>query len=204
MYSLKVDESTDVSILKQLALYGHCVMDGEMKAHYLKVINLADGRVVTIVDAITQYLASVNLQFDTMSSFGSDSASVMMLTHAGIATLSRQRNTQMIAVHCICHQLALASAQTSNKVKYLQQMKDHLFALWNYFRHSSVRMAGLKQIQEIMNSPDLKLVKASDTRWLSHKAAVNAVIVTLQQQSQATALGLLKVMTRFCIPVNSL
>ena len=126
----------------------------------------------------------------------------MMGTHAGVATLLRQRNTQRIAVHCICHRFALASAQASNEVKYLRQMKDHLFALWYYFCHSSVRMAGLKQIQEIMSSPDLKLVKASDTCWLSHKAAVNAVlrclpamITTLQQQSETTMIGLLKVMT---------
>ena len=46
-----------------------------------------------------------------MSTFGSDGASVMTGRHAGIATLLRSKNAQMIAVHCICHRLALASAQ---------------------------------------------------------------------------------------------
>ena len=83
-------------------------------------------------------------------------------------------------------------------------MKDHLFALWNYFHHSSFRMAGLKQIQEVMNSPELKMVKAVDTRWLSDKAAMNAllrcfpaVLVTLQQQSDPTAVGLVKIITQY-------
>lgn len=59
-------------------------------------------------------------------------------------------------------------------------------------------------MQEVMNSPELKMVKAIDTRWLSNKAAVStllrclpAVLVTLQQQSNPTAIGLLKVMTRY-------
>ena len=71
-----VDESTDVSILKQLVLYGRCVVNGEVKTQFLKIIGLADGKAPTIVDSITRYLASVDLEstWDTMSSFGSDGA----------------------------------------------------------------------------------------------------------------------------------
>ena len=54
-YNLMVDESTDVSILKQLVLYGRCVVSGELKTCFLKIIDLADGREPTIVDAITTY-----------------------------------------------------------------------------------------------------------------------------------------------------
>ena len=42
-YSLMVDESTDVSILKQLVLYGRCVVSGELKTHFLEIIDLAHG-----------------------------------------------------------------------------------------------------------------------------------------------------------------
>ena len=45
-----------------------------------------------------------------------------------------------------------------------------------------------------MDSPELKIVKAVDTRWLSHKAAITtllrslaAVFVALQQQVDPTA-----------------
>ena len=39
-----------------------------------------------------------------------------------------------------------------------------------------MRLAGLKQIREVMKSPELKMVKAVDTRWLSNKAAVSALL----------------------------
>ena len=119
-------------------------MNSELKIRFLKIIDLADGKAPTTVDAITSYLASVDLGINTMSSFGSDGANVMTGHHASVATLLHSKNTLMIAVHCICHRLALASAQASNEVKYLKQIKDHVFALWNYFHHSTGRMAGLK------------------------------------------------------------
>ena len=52
-------------------------------------------------------------------------------------------------------------------------------------------------MQQVMDSPELKIVKAVDTRWLSHKAAVTtllrclaSVFVTLQQEVDPTAVGL--------------
>ena len=204
-FSIMVDESTDVSVLKQLVLYGRAVAGGKLKTHFLKIVDIEDGRATTIVDAITTYLCeSAELDIGRLSSFGSDGASVMTGCRGGVATLLRARNSKMISVHCICHRLALATGQASNQVPYLKQMKDHLLALWKYFHFSTVRSAQLKSIQEIMESPELKIVKAIDTRWLSHKAAVTtllrtlaAVFVTLQQQVDPTAVGLRTVLARY-------
>ena len=65
-------------------------MNGELKTRFLKIIDLADSKAPTIVDAITSYLAAVDLGIDAMSSFGSDGASVMTGRHAGVATLLAQ------------------------------------------------------------------------------------------------------------------
>ena len=73
-----------------------------------------------------------------------------------------------------------------------------------YFRYSPVQYAHLNSIQQVMASPELKIVKAVSTRWLSHKAAVAtllitfaSVFVTLQQEVDPTAVGLRKVMARY-------
>ena len=83
-------------------------------------------------------------------------------------------------------------------------MKENLLALWKNFNFSTVRSANLKSVQSIMDSPELKIVKAVDTRWLSHKAAITtllrslaAVFVALQQQVDPTALGLRTVLARY-------
>ena len=83
-------------------------------------------------------------------------------------------------------------------------MKENLLALWKYFHFSTVRDANLKKVQAIMESPELKIVQAVDTRWLSHKAAIAtllrslaAVFVALQQRVDPTALGLRTVLARY-------
>ena len=139
-----------------------------------------------------------------MSSFGCNGASVMIGCQSGIATQLLACNKQMISVHCICYQLALASGQASTDVPYLRKKKNILLALWKFFHNSPVRSSHLKQVQAVMNSPELKITKAIDTRWLSHKAAITtilrslpAILVTLQLLDEPTAIGLYKCMANY-------
>ena len=75
----------------------------------------------------------------------------------------------LIVNHCVVHQLALACRRAANEISDLKNSKSILDQL---YRYSSVRMAGLKQIQEVLNDPQLKLTQAKDIHWLSHKKAV--------------------------------
>ena len=142
--SVMADESTDVSVLKQLVLYGRAVVKGELKTRFLKIIDLNDGKAPTIVDAITTFLQSVGLSIDDLSSFGSDGASVMTGRHRGVAASLKAMNSHIISVHCVCHRLALATGQASTDIKYLRKMKEYLLALWKYFHYSPVRPKHLK------------------------------------------------------------
>ena len=84
-FSIMVDESTDVSVLKQLVLYGRAVAGGKLKTRFLKIVDIEDGKATTIVDAITTYLhESAEFDIDRLSSFGSDGASVMTGCHEGV------------------------------------------------------------------------------------------------------------------------
>ena len=69
VFSITVDKSTDVSIFKQLVIYGRAVAGGKLKMKYLKIIDIDDGRALTIVDALTTYLHSAGLHLNQMSSF---------------------------------------------------------------------------------------------------------------------------------------
>ena len=60
--------------------------------------------------------------------------------------------------------------------------------LWKLFYYSPKKAESLKEIQSILKLPELKIVKPSDTRWLSHEGCVRAIfrellalIITLQQ-----------------------
>ena len=111
----------------------------------------------------------------------------------------------MISVHCVCHRLALASSQASRDVSYL------LLTLYNFFHSSPVKSARLKQVQEVLNTPQLKVTRAVDTRWLSHKSVIStllrtlpAVLVYMYYQEDPTGMGLYKVMANYSFFVSLL
>ena len=170
----------------------------------MKIVDLEDGKALTITNAITSYLECAGLAIENMSSFGSDGASVMVGCRSGVATQLGACNRKMISVHCVCHRLALASSQASRDVSYLKKFKDLLLTLYNFFHSSPVKSARLKQVQEVLNTPQLKVTRAVDTRWLSHKSVIStllrtlpAVLVYMYHQEDATGMGLYKVMATY-------
>ena len=60
-FSLLADESTDISILQQLVLYGRAVVQGKLKSRFLKIVDLEDGKALTITHAITSYFECADL-----------------------------------------------------------------------------------------------------------------------------------------------
>ena len=111
----------------------------------------------------------------------------------------------MISIHGVCHRLALASSQASRDVSYLKKFKDYLLTLYNFFHSSPVKSARLKQVQEVLNTPQLKVTRAVDTRWLSRKSVIStllrtlpAVLVYMYHQEDPTGMGLYNLQL-FCI-----
>lgn len=107
-FSLIVDESTDVSVLKQLVIYGRCVVNGELMSHFFGVRDLFNGTAGTIKTSMLQFLADVGLSLNNVSSFGSDGASVMAGRRAGVATQLQRVNSGIVSIHCVAYRLALA------------------------------------------------------------------------------------------------
>ena len=80
--------------------------------------------------------------------------------------------------------------------------------LFYFYENSAVRMSGLKEIEQLLQTPELKLKKPLDTRWLSHDAACHtlvkvlpAVITSLEREASergdALAVGLCKVVKEY-------
>ena len=104
-----VDESTDISVTKQLVLYGRYVSEsGEPRSTFLRIVDLVDGTAERIEEAIRAYMTDKQLTFSRLMGFGSDGASVMTGRRAGVGTRLYRSNPYLIAIHCVAHRLALA------------------------------------------------------------------------------------------------
>ena len=112
------------------------------------------------------------------------------------------------AVFAHCHLLQLACVQSAISTTGIKHVYTTLTTLWKYFHYSPKRTEYLKEIQHVLNLPEMKVIKPSATRWLAHKQCVKAVkvsytalVVTLDNDywnfHAPEALGLYKDVSKF-------
>jgi len=59
--------------------------------------------------------------------------------------------------------------------RYIKHVYTKLTTLWKYFHYSPEQAECLKEIQQVLEMPEFKIVKPSDTRRLAHKHCVKVV-----------------------------
>ena len=117
----------------------------------------------------------------------------------------KKNSPHAIFVHT--HLLQLACAQTANHTEGIKHVYITLITLWKFFHYSPKRSENLKEVQRVLNLPELKIVKPSDTRWLAHERCVKAVkanyaaiVITLEniyeQSHEPEALGISKALSK--------
>ena len=181
-------------------MYCRYIVDGEVKTSFLRNAELPNGLAVTIAEKILKICAELQLDLKRFCGVGSDRASVMLGERGGVSTLLKQQVPFLVSNHSIAYRLALACGQAVNEITYLKRFNDLLDQLYRYYKNSSVRMAGLKAMQEVLNDPQQKLTQAKDVRWLSHEKAVRNlrrclpfIITSLEREAErkcAQAAGL--------------
>ena len=66
----------------------------------------------------------------------SDGASVMLGRNNGVAAKSKAVAPSDIAVHCVCHRLALACSDSNQELSYIETVTTYLTELWKLFEYS--------------------------------------------------------------------
>ena len=69
----------------------------------------------------------------------------------------------MIAVHCMAHRLNLCSSKSADSVPYLKNVfQETLKDLFHYFSKSTARTTELKQIEAVLDSPQVTMKEMYD------------------------------------------
>ena len=106
---------------------------------------------------------------------GFDGAATLSGDKTGVQRRLKELSAHALFVHCCCHVLQLASVHTANATPCIKHVYTTLMMLWKFFHYSPKCTESLKEIQKVLDLPELKIVKLSDTRWLAHKGCVKAV-----------------------------
>ena len=73
-------------------------------------------------------------------------------------------------VYCYCHQLNyVACIEDANATAGTEHVCLTLINLWNSFHYFLKCEPSLKEVQKVLDSPELRINLPSDTYWLAHK-----------------------------------
>lgn len=177
-YSLIIDESTDISIIKYLGIIikYYSKKTKSIVTTYLKLADIVECNALALVECILSTLEDFNLNIKKMSGLGTDNASVMVGINNGVITKLQELNPNIILVPCVCHSLQLAVSSAAKE--FLPRNLEYLVSeTYNWFSNSTIRRDAYLHVYKAINdghSP-LKIVQSCATRWLSIESAVKRI-----------------------------
>lgn len=150
-YSLIVDESTDISRVKWMAVCIRYFNSKEVKimTEFLGILVVEEATAEALYKILCDFLIKIKLNINNLSAIGTDGANNMCGSKKSLYALLKKQNSSLKLVKCICHSLNLCSSVASksipNSVEFL--VKE----LYNYFAHSPLRTLKYKKIFDLIN-----------------------------------------------------
>lgn len=178
-YSLIVDESTDISVMKYMA---YCIRYFSSSANSIKIefLGLAVVERATadaLRDITLEFLKRLKLKPENIIGLGVDGASNLCGPNHLLFTLLREITPKIQLVKCVCHSLSTCSSKAS------QSLPGHIEYLLresvSWFSHSSLRQIEYNRLYKIINgdgSIHNKLKKLCATRWLAFYDCVKIIL----------------------------
>ena len=193
MYSLMADECTDIANVEELSVFCRWEEGGVLVECFLEIIPLKKADAETIYSTLIECLKKKNLQVGRIVGLGFDGAATFSGRRTGVQARIKKHTPHALFVHCLCHLLQLACVQSANKTPGIAHVYRTLTTLWKHFHNSPKRAECLKEVQSVLELPEMKVIKPSDTCWLSHekcvkavKASYSAIVITIGQIYETT------------------
>ena len=177
-FSVMADECTDVATIEEMSVFCHWEENGSPEEHFLEILHLKQANAESIYSALVECLKEKNLQISNVVGMGFDGAAAFSGKKTGVQAKIKKVAPHAFFVHCHCHMLQLACVQAANATLRIKHVYVTLIALWKFFHYSPKRAESLKAVQNVLDLPELKVAKPSDTRWLAHERCVRAVKIS--------------------------
>ncbi|RZC39167.1 hypothetical protein BDFB_014709, partial [Asbolus verrucosus] len=131
----------------------------------LAVVELNDCTVEGVVNKLLEILAEKEIPLNNLIGFSADTAAVMMGDYNGIKAKLKNINENIFVNGCICHSLHLAASATANVLP--TEIEGFSRDVYNYICDSPKCLDSYKEFQEFVQLKPHKILKPSQTRWLS-------------------------------------
>ena len=168
-FSILADECQDISTQEELSICCRWIVDGYPEEHFLDMLHVKEVNAASITKALTSFMEEKNLDYRRLVGQGYDGAATFSGCKNGVQRRIRTHSAHAVYIHCTCHRIQLTSIQAAESITIINKMFGTMTNLWKLFYYSPKKAEALKVVQSVLNLPELKVVKPSSTRWLSHE-----------------------------------
>lgn len=144
---------------------------------FLGVKKVTDASANGLYNLVKDLLTEKKIDISDMVGFGADNASVMMGNKGGVQARFKETNPNLFIMGCICHSMHLCASASAEKLP--KSIEEFTRAVYNHFAHSPKRMDEFKEYEEFVQIKPLKLLRPSQTRWLSLEVHISYYFLML-------------------------
>lgn len=143
-FSLMVDEVTDDTVKKHLAMIIRVRINNKINDIFYDMIEVKKGDAVNLYKIIVEAFQKRNVPYiQNMISFAADSASIMMGQHNSIAALFKKEIENLFVMKCTCHSFNSCANAACKKLP--DTVENLARDVYYHFKMSPNRKANLKE-----------------------------------------------------------
>ena len=173
VFSIQLDESTDVASLSQLIAFVRYIENGTMKTEFLFCKPLKTTcKAEDIYDIIANYFEVHKIDRKYLVSCTTDGAPAMMGKKAGVIQRLKSVSSQLIGNHCCLHRKVLSSKSMPGE---FATTFNYIVQEINAIKSSATNSRLFTELCEVQEADFENLLFFTAVRWLSRGKAVQRV-----------------------------
>ncbi|XP_034192381.1 uncharacterized protein LOC117609807 isoform X4 [Osmia lignaria lignaria] len=174
VFSVIVDESTDISGTKNLCILVRYVHEGHIQTYLLDYLRVMDDTAENLYKCFLCSLEKHNLSVTNIVGIGVDNANVMLGKQNLLISHLLEDNEEVSVFPCTSHTMHLIAYHATDCLPhYIEQF---LHAIPSYFSKSSKRQTVLENTQQLMKAARKKVIHPAITRWLALSECIEVVL----------------------------
>lgn len=166
-FSILIDESTDKSAIKHLAIVVRMMAKDQfiIKDEFGSLSEISNATAQSVFDAIMKFFKDNDIPYkNNLIGFGSDGAKVMFGSKHSVKTLLEKEIPGLFVLKCVCHSMALCASYAAEKIP--NSVEDMVRDIYTYMKMSFKRQTEYKEFQVFVETKPHKILQVCQTRWL--------------------------------------
>ena len=181
MFSIQLDETTDVASCSQLLVFCRYFTESDMKDNMLFCSVLeSTTKAVDVMQTLAKFFDQEELKWENLCGVCTDGAPAMLGVRSGLQTLVRNRSPDAVSMHCMIHRQALALKTLPES---LQDALNIAIKTVNFIKNGALNTRLFRNLCSEMNAEHQNLLYYTRVCWLS-KGNVLARVFELREELQ--------------------